>query len=157
MKAMKILLGALVALMVLGGMAMAQTGITTTVSASKEIQLPTGDINIASLVVGDNGPIDLPGIIVHTNEATYFTAIASGAYANQGKFYGTNGWFQNKFTLSCDSPTGITGYGPSPVDTIQNLAYISAAGDYNMPLKLNQNVAGVDGTGSVKTEVTFAI
>jgi len=150
MNAMKILLGALVALIAIGGIAMATptTTVNAAITTSFEVSAPS-DVASWNLGIGGNS-LAVSGLQMHTNYQPWginvFTPVI-GSDDYHGAFYNfgaskamTNPLHVNAVILS---------------DASQRLDTEFTTGDIAVPLTLSQDVTSSDPVGTYKTVIEF--
>jgi len=166
MNAMKFLLGALVALMVLGGMAMAATTVTSSITASKVLDEPN-TATIGDFIVGDNAQ-GMDGVVVHDNQASWtLTAETNGGY--NGKFWANGGagpQLANQYSLGVATSNNQY-WGSNYPDTVGPVTITDAipgalatgvhSGDFPIHITFNQKVLGTDPVGAIQTVIVFTL
>jgi len=164
---MKVLLGALVVLMTLGGIALAQTTIDSSVTGQKEISVPTTTVDLGPMAVGDNGPLTLNGVAVNTNEPFQLTAGTISGY--KGSFWGGAAYdlqFAAKYKLTvANVPTKYDGVTATEInehgvaDTViaDGTGKGPIFGNLAVPINFNQHVDIADPAGAVRTIILFSV
>ena len=151
MKAMKMLLGALLALMVLGGIGMAQTTTQVNADVAKYLKLTVpGEINGWHLTVGPNTQPG-SGLSVDTNAAWEIDAKSALDLPElSNNYYGTF-WSQTAYTANIGAMAGTPAAGPG---FLANVLHLDAGTDF--PLSDNNHVLRT-GTSVGLTPVSFAM